>query len=391
MFHWLDLQTYFHTQEGVVHAVEDVSFKIYNDEILGLVGETGCGKSVTALSILQLVRSPGIIESGKIIFDGEDLLQKSEEEILNYRGSKITMMFQDPLNSINPVYTVGNQIEEVFLDHKQEELLANVKEHEPEIKELKTSLKNIEIALKEHKKEGNQSEIDRLVKKEKILLEKYEELKKYRSIYTLSRHWSINILKEVGIPDSEQFMSRYPHELSGGMRQRIMIAMGLACRPRLLLADEPTTALDVTIQAQILNLMKDLKKKYKTSILLITHDLGVITKMADRVAVMYSGYIVEYGNIYKLIKEPAHPYTVGLMAAIPRSDRITKRLKNIQGTVPNLIYPPSGCRFHPRCEYCFEPCPKKVPKNIEIGPEYFVACHLYDPEYKELAPTNKIT
>ena len=385
-----NLQTYFHTQEGVVRAVENVSFKIYNNEILGLVGETGCGKSVTALSILQLVRFPGIIEGGKIIFDGEDLLQKSKDEILEYRGNRITMMFQDPMNSINPVYTVGNQIEEVFLEHKQEELLALVKEHEPEFKELKTGLKKIKTELKKDTIQGNQSEIDKLDKKEQLLLKKYEDVKHYRTIYTISKHWTINILKDVGIPDPEQFIKRYPHELSGGMRQRIMIAMGLACRPQLLLADEPTTALDVTIQAQILNLMKGLKKKYNTSILFITHDLGVIAKMADRVAVMYSGYVVEYGSVYKLLKDPVHPYTIGLMAAVPRPDRLTKRLRNIHGTVPNLIYPPSGCRFHPRCEYCFKPCSKEVPKTIEIEQDYFVACHLFDPEYKELAQLNKI-
>ncbi|KKK40962.1 hypothetical protein LCGC14_0545480 [marine sediment metagenome] len=331
-----NLTTYFYTEEGVVRAVEGVSFTIYEGETLGLVGETGCGKSVTALSILRLVRPPGEIKSGKVFFEGEDLHQKTEQEFLKYRGNKITMIFQDPLNSLNPVFKVGDQISEVYRLHMEDDLLI-------------------------------------------------EAVKKNTSIYDIARKWSQKLLKDLNIPMPRIIFDRYPHELSGGMRQRIQIAMGLACSPKLLIADEPTTALDVTIQNQILKLMKDLKKKYNTSILFITHDLGIISKMCDRVAVMYSGLIVEYGDIEKLFVKPYHPYTRGLISSVPVVGKKREVLEVIPGTVPNLIYPPSGCRFHPRCQYCFEPCDSKVPKSIETEPNYFVACHLYDPEYKDLA------
>lgn len=332
-----DLTTYFHTEEGVVRAVEGVSFKIHKGEVLGLVGETGCGKSVTALSILQVIRPPGKIVKGEVIFRGENLSLKSESEMLKYRGRDITMIFQDPLNSLNPVFRIGNQIAEVFLLHMENKLLAETA--------------------------------------------KFPE----KSIYSVAREWSIQLLRDLNIPFPEVIIDRYPHELSGGMRQRVQIAMALACSPKLLIADEPTTALDVTIQNQILKLMKDLKTKYNTSILFITHDLGIISKMCDRVAVMYSGFIVEYGDIKKLFIKPYHPYTKGLIGSVPVVGKKREKLEIIRGMVPNLIYPPSGCRFHPRCDFCFEPCESKVPKEIEVEQEYFVACHLYDPQYKNLA------
>ena len=332
-----ELTTYFYTEEGVVHALEGVSFKINEGEVLGLVGETGCGKTVTALSILQLIRPPGKIVEGKVMFGDIDLHKKSTVEILPHRGKEITMIFQDPLNSLNPVFKVGSQITEVFLLHKKNELL--------------------------------------------IESSKYSN----KSVYSIAREWSQNLLRDLNIPEPEKIFDQYPHELSGGMRQRIQIAMGLACSPRLLIADEPTTALDVTIQNQILKLMKDLNKKYNTAILFITHDLGIISKMCDKVAVMYSGFIVENGNRIRLFTKPYHPYTKGLISSIPIVGEKKELLVTIPGMVPNLIYPPSGCRFHPRCQYCFEPCDSKVPKSIMVEPDYFVACHLYDPAYKELA------
>ncbi|MFX1501053.1 MAG: ABC transporter ATP-binding protein [Promethearchaeota archaeon] len=332
-----DLTTYFHTEEGVVHAVEGVSFKIYEGEVLGLVGETGCGKSVTALSILQVIRPPGKIEKGNIIFRGENLRTKSNSEMLQYRGKDITMIFQDPLNSLNPVFRIGKQISEVFLLHMENELIAEAS---------KSSEKNI---------------------------------------YGVAREWSIELLRDLNIPFPEVIIDRYPHELSGGMRQRVQIAMALACSPKLLIADEPTTALDVTIQNQILKLMKDLRKKYNTTILFITHDLGIISKMCDRVAIMYTGRIIEYGDIKKLFIKPYHPYTKGLIGSVPIVGKKRQKLEVIRGMVPNLIYPPSGCRFHPRCDFCFEPCESKIPKDIEVEQDYFVACHLYDPQYKNLA------
>ena len=327
-----NLVTYFYTEEGVVHAVEGVSFKIYEGKVLGLVGETGCGKSVTALSILQLIQTPGKIVSGSVKFEGEDLLEKSKSEILTYRGAKITMIFQDPLNSLNPVFTAGKQISEVYLLHKKKELL-----------------------IEAYSRDGE-------------------------SIYSIAREWSEQLLKDLNIPSPENVLDQYPHELSGGMRQRIQIAMGIAGSPQLLIADEPTTALDVTVQNQILKLMKDLKRKYNTAILFITHDLAIISKMCDRVAVMYSGSIVEYGTTKKLFTSPYHPYTKGLLAAIPIEGE-EKELLIIPGMVPNLIYPPTGCRFHPRCAKRFQPCEFEIPKKIEVEPNYFVACHLYDPEY----------
>jgi oligopeptide/dipeptide ABC transporter ATP-binding protein len=331
-----DLTTYFYTEEGIVKAVEGVSFQINEGQTLGLVGETGCGKSVTALSILQVVRPPGIIERGKVIFRGEDLLQKSISGVLEYRGKDITMIFQDPLNSLNPVFKVGAQITEAYFLHMENELLV-------------------------------------------------ESAKQNKSIFAVARGWGEQLLRDLNIPFPDVIFDRYPHELSGGMRQRVQIAMGLACKPKLLIADEPTTALDVTIQNQILKLMKELKSKFNTSMLFITHDLGIISKMCDRVAVMYSGFIVEVGDIKKLFIKPYHPYTKGLIGSVPVVGKKRRRLEVIKGMVPNLIYPPSGCRFHPRCKYCFEPCDSKIPKNIEVESDYFVACHLYAPDYKELS------
>jgi oligopeptide/dipeptide ABC transporter ATP-binding protein len=329
-----DLTTRFFTEEGTVYAVSGISFKIFKGEVLGFVGETGCGKSVSALSILQLIQPPGKIVGGSINFMNEDLLKKSSKEILSYRGNKITMIFQDPINSLNPVFTVGKQISEVYLLHTKEELL---------------------IAASKDANKG---------------------------LYDVLRERTLQILSELNIPSPESVIDRYPHELSGGMRQRIQIAMAIACSPVLLIADEPTTALDVTVQNQILKLMKDLQKDYNTSILFITHDLSVISKMCDRVAVMYSGSIVENGSIQNIFKKTFHPYTKGLLAAVPIEGK-KEDLKVIPGTIPNPIYPPTGCKFHPRCEYRFEPCDSVIPKSLEVEPNYFVSCHLYDPLYKE--------
>ncbi|KKN53465.1 hypothetical protein LCGC14_0602130 [marine sediment metagenome] len=419
----LDVQglvTYFYTEEGIVKAVEGVSFQIYEDEVLGLVGETGCGKSVTALSILQLIRPPGEIVGGNIIFQDVDLLNDPDVVMQKYRGNQITMIFQDPLNSLNPVMKVGAQIIEVYLNHKMDELYAEAGQFTQENNLIKAKKESIKQLLKQLKKEidiakgrlNKSGEIryqEEVITKEKIdtetlanirqkedkftavldemeeLKKKIKDLKKKGNIFTVADKWAAKIIKDVGISDPEQILNRYPHELSGGMRQRVMIAIALSCSPKLLIADEPTTALDVTIQAQILELMKRLQKEYKTSILMITHDLGLISELCDRVAVMYSGYIVEYGSIFKLFKNPLHPYTQGLIKAIPRVEKRVENLKTIPGMVPNLIYPPSGCRFHPRCEYCFEPCTTINPEQIEEDPGYFVACHLYDPKYKDLA------
>ncbi|MBC7194523.1 MAG: ABC transporter ATP-binding protein [Caldisericia bacterium] len=315
-----DLKTYFYTDEGVVRAVDGVDIKISVGETLGLVGESGCGKSVTSLSIMRLVPwPPGKIVGGEIYFKGEDLLKKTEEEMRRIRGSQISMIFQEPMTSLNPVFTVGYQISEAILIHQ-------------------------DVTEEEAKKRA------------------------------------IEMLNLVGIPDPEKRYNEYPHQLSGGMRQRVMIAMALSCNPDLLISDEATTALDVTIQAQILELMKDLKRKIGMAILMITHNLAIIAEMADNVAVMYSGKIVEYSDVRTIFKSPQHPYTYGLLNSIPLVTRRRKkgeRLPIIEGVVPNPYHLPKGCYFNPRCPYATKICREEEPKLEEIAPNHFVKCWNY--------------
>ena len=375
-----NLKTYFYTEEGVVKAVDGVSFDIYEDEVLGLVGETGCGKSVTALSILQLVRAPGKILDGTVLFNDINLLDLDRNQMREFRGKVITMIFQDPLNSLNPVMPVGRQISEIFLLHQKEEIRRVLDERRLERKNKLTEKNNLKKDLKENEERLSEEEKEELLEKIKML---EDESSHYPVIKDVLRDKSAHIIKEVGIADAKDILKRYPHELSGGMRQRVMISMALSCNPALLIADEPTTALDVTIQAQILDLMKELKTKFKTSVLMITHDLGIIADVCDRVAVMYSGNIVEYATAEHLFKNPRHPYTQGLIAAIPSIEKRDSKLRVIRGMVPNLIYPPSGCRFHPRCDERMEICDKVKPSLTEIGDKYFVACHLFDPKYKD--------
>jgi len=374
------LKTYFYTEEGIVKAVDGVSFDIYEDEVLGLVGETGCGKSVTALSILRLVRAPGKIIDGSIIFKGKQLLNLKESDMRERRGRDITMIFQDPLNSLNPVFAVGKQVSEVFYLHQEtemkKELDTRLLERSQKIEEknrLKTILNEDESRLTDEEKNEIESKINKLKK----------ETAHTPNLKGIANEKAEQIIKEVGIADAKGILKRFPHELSGGMRQRVMIAMALSCNPALLIADEPTTALDVTIQAQILDLMKGLIKRFRTSILIITHDLGIIAELCDRVAVMYSGNIVEYATAEDLFKNPRHPYTQGLIGAIPSIEKKDQKLQTIRGMVPNLIYPPSGCRFHPRCDHRLEVCDKIKPILTEIADRYFVACHLFDPKYKD--------
>jgi len=316
------LKTCFFVERGVVKAVDGVDLEIKKGEIFGLVGETGCGKSVTALSILGLIPSPpGKIIEGKIIFEDEDLLKKSKEEMRKIRGTKISMIFQDPHTSLDPVFTVGYQIAEPI------ELHQVVEQH---------------------------------------LISAEEVSKKV-----------IEMLKLVRIPDPQHRVVEYPHQFSGGMKQRAMIAMMLSCNPSLLIADEPTTAVDVTIQAQILDLMRELRQKLGMSILIITHNLGVIAEMCDRVAVMYAGNIVEQADLKTLFKSPKHPYTNALLAAVPKVGTKKGELASIPGMVPSLITPPPGCKFHPRCPYAMDICRKKFPQMSEIGKEQLARCYLY--------------
>lgn len=308
-----DLRTYFYTEDGVVPAVDGVSFSIEAGKTLGLVGESGCGKSVTSLSIMRLIPPPGKITGGKIIFEGTNLLELPENEMRKIRGNKISMIFQEPMTSLNPVFTVGNQIAEAIQLHQG--------------------------------------------------LDKNSAMEK-----------AIEMMRLVGIPSPELRAKDYPHQLSGGMRQRIMIAMALACNPKLLIADEPTTALDVTIQAQILELIKELREKIGMSVLLITHNLGVVAETADNVAVMYAGRIVEYGTVRDIFKNPLHPYTWGLLQAIPRLDTTRDRLLTIEGSVPDMVSLPTGCKFAPRCMFVTPECEKSEPNLDEITPGHLARC-----------------
>ncbi len=326
-----NLKTYFFTDDGVVKAVDGVDFEVSPGEILGLVGESGCGKSVTSFSILRLVDDPGEIVEGEIYFDGRNLLELDMAEMVNMRGDRISMIFQQPQSSLNPVFTVGAQVAEVFQIHK------NMK-----------------------KKEA------------------WEE--------------AVRLFKLVGIPDAEKKVNAYPHEMSGGQAQRVMIAMALALKPRLLIADEPTTALDVTIQAQILDLMLELRDQMGASVILITHDLGLIAEMADRVAVMYAGQIIEQTDVETIFEQPLHPYTLGLIASVPVLGQLKEQLAVIPGSVPNLIDMPSGCRFAPRCEmrheHNLEICDQAEPDLISISSGHTIRCWLYQSNADYQAPLN---
>lgn len=307
------LKTYFFTEAGVVKAVDNVSFNLRKGESLGLVGESGSGKTVTALSVLRIVPRPGKIIEGKIEFNDNDLLKKTDEEMRKIRGGDIAIIFQDPSSSLNPVYTIETQLGDIISAHQ--------------------NLSKEQV-------------------KEKV----------------------IELLKLVGLPDAETRMHEYPYQFSGGMKQRVAIARALACEPKLLFADEPTTNLDVTIQAQVLDLLNDLKKKLGMSLVMITHDMGIIAEMTARIVVLYAGCVCEIARTHDLFELPRHPYTAALLAAVPRLD-MRKTLRVIPGNIPNLIEPPSGCRFHPRCDYATEVCEKVVPILEQVGPDHFVACH----------------
>jgi len=308
-----ELRTYFFTEAGIVKAVDGVSFTVNKGETLGLVGESGSGKTVSALSVMRIVPRPGRILSGKILFGDDTLLEKRDEEMMKVRGKKIAMIFQDPTSSLNPVFSVERQLAEIITLHEG-------------------------IAKQD------------------------------------ARERVIKVLDLVGIPDSEKRIKEYPHQFSGGMKQRVAVARALLLEPELLFADEPTTSLDVTIQAQVLDLMKHLKEELGMSLVLITHDMGIVADMTDRVTVLYAGQVAETAQTKELYRLPRHPYTKALLEAVPRLD-MDRTLEVIPGNIPNLIEPPSGCRFHPRCKYAREICSKMVPVLEEVKPGHIVACH----------------
>jgi len=309
-----NLTTKFHTQDGVVHAVNDVSFKLYAGEFLGVVGESGSGKSVTMMSMLRLIpMPPGEIVAGTAMFADQDLLDIDTDLLRKVRGGEIGFIFQDPMTSLNPVFTVGRQIEESLRLHKD------------------------------------------MTKKE-------------------AREQAIDLLTMVGIPDAEERVRAFPHELSGGMRQRVMIAIALACSPKVIIADEPTTALDVTVQAQIIEIVRDLREKLDTAVIWITHDLGVIAGLADRVLVMYAGQIVEEAFVKELYAQPEHPYTQGLLSSLPRLDQKGEKLHSIEGQPPSMFSTPTACSFAPRCTFVHDRCLREVPTLVEAAPDHRVAC-----------------
>lgn len=311
-----NLKTQFRIKNGVINAVNGVSFQVNEGEVVAVVGESGSGKSVTSLSVMRLIPNPpGEIVEGELIFEGEDLLKKNKREMQDIRGNKLSMIFQEPMTSLNPVFTIERQLCETLMRHKN--------------------------------------------------LNKKEAVKE-----------AVKMLELVGIPSPDKRIKDYPHQMSGGMRQRIMIAMALACRPKLLIADEPTTALDVTIQAQILDLMLNLKNKFGTSILLITHDLGVVAETADKVVVMYCGQVVEKGSVKEIFAKPLHPYTEGLLMSIPKIDDEKEKLFVIDGVVPNPLNLPKGCAFSTRCKKCMDKCKEEGPELVNIG-EREVRCWLY--------------
>ncbi len=310
-----NLSTHFFTDDGLIKAVDNISYSLNEGETLGLVGESGCGKSVSALSLLRLIPNPpGKIVSGKVLFEGRNLLTLSEDEMCRIRGNRIAMIFQEPMTSLNPVMSIGRQLMEPM-------------------------------------------EIHRRMTREEI------------------QKRCVDLLKRVHISEAPTRMNAYPHQFSGGMLQRAMIAMGLTCDPRLVIADEPTTALDVTIQAQLLELMKDLTREFGTALIIITHNLGIVARYADRVNVMYAGRIVEKSTAVDLYKNPGHPYTIGLMASIPRLDQdIKTKLAPIEGQPPDLLHLPSGCSFHPRCRYRIERCLNETPELRTINENHEIAC-----------------
>ncbi len=356
------LRVNFHTFAGQVKALDGVDLSVRKGEVLGLVGESGSGKSVTALSIEGLLPQNAEVVGGEIILDGRDILREKKGEIRSARLREMAMVFQDPLTYLNPVLTVGSQILEI--------LETDRRVFTPVV---------VAARLEELEKRGQGGSLTEEEAREKSRLEALpaQAVLGKREFKTLARAYAVAILGRVRLPEPERMFKRYPFELSGGMRQRTMIAMALVRRPALLIADEITTALDVTVQAQILKLLRELKTQIDASILLITHDLAVVAEICDRVAVMYAGNIVEVAEVNELFRNPLHPYTQGLLAAIPRPDAVRGELTSIKGSVPNLIYPPSGCRFHPRCPSAFEKCPLSKPPLVEARPGHYVECFLY--------------
>jgi len=365
----------FYTYEGVVKAIDDMSFSLDQGDTLGIVGETGCGKSVTVLSILGLVLPPGRIESGSIVYRAGEkslpLTGRSDEFMRSIRGCAISMIFQEAGVALNPVLTINRQVSESYLLHSQKELCESVLSDISQRLVKKRGIFRTYLKYTRWKYRR---------KMKKAMTNNLREGRYGRLLKLEAKQLSIALLANLGIPNPEEVVNRYPHELSGGMQQRVVISMALACNPKILIADEPTSNLDVTIQAQILDLIEQMKEKYHSSILFITHDLGVVSEIANKVIVLYAGALVEFGCVRELFKNPLHPYTKALLNSVPKLGK-KQRLESIKGTVPNLISPPSGCRFHPRCPSVMEMCKEQKPGLYRMkdrdGKDHMVSCFLY--------------
>jgi len=356
-----ELRLKFHTYAGEVSALDGIELSIKKGELFGLVGESGCGKSVTALAIAGLLPPNAEITSGDVFLGGKNVLTLKPEEMRLARLRDIAMIFQDPMTYLNPVITIGNQ-------------MAEITRAEPKL--FISTLATHRLRQIDKLVGGTKSDPGLLAERESLTHALESQSLGRKELNELTRSYSVSLLKSVRLPEPEKVFGMYPFELSGGMRQRVMIAMAMMRRPKLLLADEITTALDVTVQAQILRLLKDLRSEINTSVLLITHDLAIVAEVCDRVAVMYAGNIVEIAEVGELFRNPLHPYTKGLLASVPRAD-LERTPDSIEGSVPDLLSPPSGCRFHPRCPKAFETCPLKKPSMIEVAPNHYVSCLLF--------------
>jgi len=375
----VELKTNFYTYEGVVKALNGVSVMVNHRSTFGLVGESGCGKSVMVRSIMRIIQEPGRIESGKVLVffnekdqeDAVDLIQQSETYMEHLRGNQISMIFQEPNAALNPILSINDQISESFLIHQRTELREKViADLNRDLSMSSSPLKKLQLRLFERQAKNPKDPLAKAFSK--IPLVQWWE----NPLYKEATRRTTEILEKLGIANAEQVVNRYPHEISGGMKQRIVIAIALACNPILLIADEPTSNLDVTIQAQILELIKELKEKYISSVLFITHDLGVVAETCDRVGVMYAGNLCEVADVQELFRNPKHPYTFALLTAVPKVEQ-EGELSSIAGSVPNLVDPPSGCRFHPRCPHALDLCKTTLPAAKEIADNHYVACHLY--------------
>jgi len=369
-----------------VRALEGVNISIPKGETVGIVGETGCGKSVTALSILRLVPyPPGKIVSGHVWFKGKDLLSLREDQLQRIRGAEIAMVFQDPATYLNPAFKIGEQIAEAVLLHQdlgQAALQIKIADREAEIQRL-LSGKTLQAVIARKLFPGSVKRLSAQIARSKHLLNDPPKPSR-REAKNAAWHIAVQTLKQVQIPDAERVADSYPHELSGGMKQRCMIAMAMCCNPLLLIADEPTTGLDVTVQAQILQLLRELRQRLESSIAIITHDLGVVAEICDRVAIMYAGAVVEFAPVVEIFDRPLHPYTQGLLKSIPRIGS-RKELTAIPGTVPDMLNVPRGCAFHPRCPYVMETCRIQTPSLVEVESEHFVSCYLHQTKTAERA------